>query len=135
MWKRCKHWCRDLLFRINPVNGILLTVSVDELVPIGRTHPSKSDGRVYWANNFSKPLRSLSSNLVMVYSPEVEEYLESVGAVKMVNTDIGHYIYGGYTDDMTMLKARMEWFPQEVVVQGILFAHSSQAVDFKLRFL
>jgi len=134
-WNRMIRWCREILFKINPVSGILLTANIDELKPIGKIHAMKSNVGVIWPSQYPKTLRSLSSNIVLVYPPEVEEYLESVGAVKMVNTDIGFYINGAYTDDITLLKARLTFLNQEPLVQGLVFAQTYQVVDFKLRFM
>lgn len=134
-WNNLIQWCRELLFKINPVYGTLLTVSIDELLPIGKTKAIDSNAKLMWPSQYPKVMRSLSSNVVLMYAPEVEEYLESVGAVKMVTTDLGFYLIGAYSNDMKVLKDRMKTFKQEPLVQGLLFAHASQVVEFKLRFM
>lgn len=136
IWERCSQWCRELWFKLNPVSGILLTVSTDDLDGWRVNKAIDVRTKLWWPSDYPKSLRSLSSNKVIEFAPEVEEYLQSVGAVKMVNTYVGVHLHGGYTDDVALLQARLRFLTDAApFVQGILFAHPSQVVQFKLRFL
>lgn len=138
MWTAIKKWWRHFKFRINPVNGTLLTVNPEAIGFVKTLHPHKARGRLHWPSSPSMKINQYSSfNHVFIFTDEVEEFLNRVGAYKMIMVDFDQAtVYGTMYKSYQRLFSkvpRSSRFPPPV--QGLLFIDPSDAVEFKLRFM